>query len=80
MVYRQRLGGNLWGSMLLADDRIYLSNFEGDTYVVRAGDKFELLATNSLEEPLYAAPAVSGGAIFLRTYKNLYCIGGDKSD
>ena len=80
LVYRQRLGGNLWGSMLLADDRIYLSNFEGDTYVVRAGDKFELLATNSLEEPLYAAPAVSGGAIFLRTYKNLYCIGGDKSD
>jgi len=45
---------------------------------VKAGEKFELLATNSLAEALYAAPAVSGGAIFLRTHKHLYCIGGAK--
>ncbi|MDP7205711.1 MAG: PQQ-binding-like beta-propeller repeat protein [Pirellulaceae bacterium] len=75
LVWKGRLGGNLWGSMLLADGRIYLSNFDGDTFVVKAGEKFELLATNQLAEPLYAAPAVSGGAIFLRTYKHLYCIG-----
>ena len=75
LLWKGRLGGNLWGSMLLADGRIYLSNLEGDTFVVRSGEKFELLATNSLAEPLYAAPAVSGGAIFLRTHKHLYCIG-----
>lgn len=75
LLWKGRLGGNLWGSMLLADGRIYLSNFDGDTFVVKAGEKFELLATNSLAEALYAAPAVSGGAIFLRTYKHLYCIG-----
>ena len=32
-------------------------------------------ARNPLAAPLYAAPAVSGGAIFLRTHKHLYCIG-----
>ena len=72
--WKERLGGNLWGSMLLAEGRLYLSSFDGNTFVVRAGEKFELLAENKLAEPLYAAPAASQGALFLRTYKHLYCI------
>jgi outer membrane protein assembly factor BamB len=74
-IWRERLGGNLWGSVLLADGKLYVSNLEGTTYVVEAGPKFKLLASNDLNEPLYAAPAVSGGHIFLRTHRHLYCIG-----
>jgi outer membrane protein assembly factor BamB len=74
LIYRQRLGGNLWGSILLADGRLYVSNLEGDTFVVKAGPKFELIAKNSLDEPTYAAPAAAHGQLFLRTHKHLYCI------
>jgi outer membrane protein assembly factor BamB len=73
-VFQERLGGNLWGSILLAEGRLYLSNLEGDTFVVRASPKFELLATNSIGEPTYAALAVSAGHFFLRTHGHLYCI------
>ena len=36
--------------------------------------KFELLASNALGEDSNATPAISNGEIFIRTFKNLYCI------
>lgn len=75
VVWKERLGGNLWGSILLADDKLYVSNLEGDTFVLRAAPKFELLETNPLGEPIYAAPVPGNGELLLRTYRHLYCIG-----
>ena len=75
VIWKERLGGKLWGSLLLAEGRLYVSSLEGQTYVLEASLKFNLLAKNDLGEPLYAAPAVSGGDLFLRTYQHLYCIG-----
>ena len=46
--YRERLGGNCNSTPVAADGRIYLSNNDGRTFVVRAGTTFELLATNDL--------------------------------
>ena len=62
---RKRLGGTLWGSLLLADGKLYLSNLEGRTFIMAAGFQFKLLATNSLES-LYGALAVSDGELFIR--------------
>jgi hypothetical protein len=47
---------------------------EGDTSVVQLGDEPTILANNSLKEPLLATPAISNGAIYLRTETHLYCI------
>ena len=44
-------------------------------HVVKANSKFELVARNELGEKTYASPALSGGRIFLRSFKNLYCVG-----
>ncbi len=57
------------------DGKILLTSEDGDTFVIRAGPKHEVLATNSIEEPVFASPAVSQGHIYLRGEKNLYCIG-----
>jgi outer membrane protein assembly factor BamB len=70
--YRQRLSGNFSSSPMFADGRIYLSNREGVTYVVRAGKSFELLAENQLPEGILASPAAVDGAIYLRTESMLY--------
>jgi outer membrane protein assembly factor BamB len=74
--WKERLGGNLWGSVLLADGKLYVNNLEGKTFILAAGPQFQLLATNDLGEPLYAAPAASRGDLFLRTHQHLYCIAG----
>ena len=74
LVWKERLGGNLWGSILLAGRNLYVTNLEGDTYVVQASSKFRLVAKNSIAESTYAALAPSNGEFFLRTHKSLYCI------
>jgi outer membrane protein assembly factor BamB len=74
VLWKERVDGNLWGSMLLADGKLYVTSLEGVTSVLAAGPKFQLLAKNEIREPTYAALAVSEGAIFLRTYEHLYCI------
>lgn len=75
----QRLGtASTWGSMVAADGRLYVTNREGDTFVLAAAPKYELIAKNSIGEPVYASMAVADGDLFLRTYKNLWCIGGKK--
>lgn len=73
--YRERLGGNCNSTPIASDGRIYLSNNDGTTFVVKAGTKFELLATNELGERITASPAISGDDLIYRTDSHLYCIG-----
>jgi hypothetical protein len=62
--------------MVLAGDRIYVLNQSGDTVVLKAAPKFEILAVNPLENELTnASHAISDGQIFIRTHKHLWCIG-----
>lgn len=56
------------------DGKILLTSEDGDTFVIRAGPKHEVIATNSLSEPVYASPAISDGMIFIRGEKDLFCI------
>src|SRR5262245_23452791 len=64
-----------WGSPVHADGRIYLTDQHGSTLVFAAGPKYEHLATNRLGEHTNASIAVSGGDLFIRTHKHLWCIG-----
>jgi outer membrane protein assembly factor BamB len=73
----QRLkAGTYSGSPVLADGKIYVMNEEGVISVVRAGEKFEILAENLMNESqCLSTPAISDGQIFIRTAQYLYCIG-----
>lgn len=73
----QRPGsGNTWGSMVHADGRLYVLMRNADTLVFAARPKYEHLATNSLGsgEQTNSSLAISDGDIFIRTFKNLWCI------
>ena len=75
VIWKERLDGNLWGSMLLAGGKLYVTNLEGETFVLAAGPKFQLLARNKIERADLRRPGGrQDGEIFLRTYKHLYCI------
>jgi outer membrane protein assembly factor BamB len=56
------------------EGKILLTSEEGDTYMLKAGPKHEVLRTNSLGENVYASPAIADGKIFIRGEQNLYCI------
>ncbi len=76
--YRKRLGGDCNSSPIASDGRIYVSNNDGTTFVVQAGENFELLSTNELGERITASPAISGDDLIYRTDSHLYCIGQDR--
>ena len=73
---RQRLRpGTYSGSPVLADGKIYITNEDGVTSVVKAGPAFEVLAENDFDDYTLSSPAVSEGQIFFRTRNFLYAIG-----
>jgi outer membrane protein assembly factor BamB len=63
--------GVTWGSMVHADGRLYLLLRNGQTVVLAAKPKFEILATNSLGN---GENTISDGEIFIRTFRHLWCI------
>ena len=59
-LYRERLGAACNSSPVASDGRIFLSDNDGKTFVVKAGREFKLLETNLLGERISASPAITG--------------------
>jgi outer membrane protein assembly factor BamB len=57
------------------EGKILMTSEDGDTFIVKAGPKHEILGTNSIGEAVYASPAIADGHIYIRGEKNLYSIG-----
>lgn len=79
---RQRLPSipGMYASPVAADGRIYFVGRDGTTTVIRAGREFEVLATNRLNAPVDASPAIAGNRLYLRSTSGLYCISPTPSD
>jgi outer membrane protein assembly factor BamB len=65
---------NVYASPVGADGRVYIAGADGATVVIRHGPKFEILATNTLEDGFMASPALVDNELYLRGAKYLYCI------
>jgi outer membrane protein assembly factor BamB len=61
-------------SPVAINGKLFCPSEDGDVFVIKAGDQYELLAKNSLDESIMASPAISGGKLFIRSIKHLYCI------
>ncbi|HJZ94615.1 MAG TPA: PQQ-binding-like beta-propeller repeat protein [Gemmataceae bacterium] len=73
--WMERLGKHHSASPICAEGRLYFPDDDGVTWVVKAGEKFELLEKNSIGENCYASPAFSKGQIYLRGARALFCVG-----
>src|SRR5262245_4818670 len=77
-LYRQRLpliGSGYSASPIAADNKIYLSNEDGEMLVLAAGPKYAHIATNSMGELLMATPALSEGVMYVRASASVFAIG-----
>jgi outer membrane protein assembly factor BamB len=74
-VWRLRLGGIFFASPVAGDEKIYFVSETGETYVLRAGGKPEILSRNDLGERFIASPAISRGRLFLRSDGKLFAVG-----
>lgn len=71
----QERTGEQHASLVSAEGRVYFLNDAGVMHVVRPGANYDLVARNELGENCFASPAISGGQMFLRGDKSLFCIG-----
>ncbi len=70
---------NLKASPVAANGKLYVPTEDGDVVVVKLGEKYEVVATNSMPDQLFlASPVVLDGEMFLRSQNTLYCISEKK--
>ena len=62
---------------MIADGKLYFVRRGGDVHVLATGREFKQLAVNKFagdDGDFSASPAVSDGAIFIRSSNKLYCV------
>lgn len=64
--------GQYFASPVLGDGKLYFANQRGIFSVVAVGGEWEPLATHSLNEFVFATPAIAEDALIVRTEKALY--------
>lgn len=82
IVYERRVankGGAYSASPVAADGRLYLASEDGEVHVVKAGESYELLATNVVGEMVMATPALADGMLIVRGLKHVFAFTGARS-
>lgn len=78
VLYQGRLGEakkeGFSASPIANDGKVFFTNDDGETFVLRAGREFNLLHVNSLGEQTLASPALVDGTWYFRTASSLIAI------
>lgn len=72
--WSERVGGEGYSSAVCAGRHIYRINRRGEVTVLPANGRFEVLATNDLDETCFATPAIADGRMYVRTEEHLLVI------
>jgi outer membrane protein assembly factor BamB len=73
--WKTRLKGQYRASPVAAEGRIYFLNTKGLCTVLSAALRLDRLTENQLDDETLTSPAISGGQLFIRGRKSLYCVG-----
>lgn len=77
-IYRERIphaGSGFSASPVSTGRLIFLSSEDGDVFVVKPGERFDLVTKNAMGEPIMATPALVRDMMLLRTQHTLFAIG-----
>jgi len=66
--------GAFWASPWAYDDEIYCLDEKGVTHVIKAGEQFQELRKNKLDDIFWASTAIAKKSYIFRGEKALYCI------
>lgn len=64
----------MYASPVAANGYIYLFGRDGQATVIKAGETFEVVSENRLDDRVDASPALVGKQLFVRGLKALYCL------
>jgi outer membrane protein assembly factor BamB len=73
---RPPASAHFMGSPVAFGGLIAMTSEEGETFMLKAGPKHEIVRTNTIDEPVYSSLAIANGRIFIRGEKHLFAISG----
>jgi outer membrane protein assembly factor BamB len=73
-LYSMKLRRKYNSSPVYAAGKIYFTSVRGETMILKAGKKLEIITENKLPGEVYATPAIVRNSILLRTENSLYRI------
>jgi len=79
-LWKERLEGPFSASPVACAGKIYYVNETGLTTVVDTEGADRIIATNNLDEPMLASPAIADGVLLLRSDQHLFCIGSQAQE
>jgi outer membrane protein assembly factor BamB len=83
LVFQGRLGSprreGFSASPVAVDGKVFFTNDDGETFVLKAGPQLEILHVNRLNARTLASPALVDGRWYFRTDRQLLCIGNGES-
>ena len=66
---------NFKASPVAAGGKLYLASEEGDVILVKMGDTFEVIGTNTLaDQSFISSPVILDGTLYLRSRTRLFAI------
>jgi len=73
-VWTHQANGEIWGSTLVADGKVYVGTRRGELCILAAGRQKKLLAAVRLDSPIHGSPAAANGVLYVATMKRLYAL------
>ncbi len=75
--WEHEFDNGMYSSPIIVEDKIYLIDNKGIMHIFNADKEFKLIAESPLGEGTVCTPAFADGKIYIKTNKNLYCIGNN---
>ena len=69
--------GNVYGSTLVADGKVYAGTLSSKFWVLAAGREKRVLAQVDLDSPMSSTPVAANGVLYVATFKQLYALKKD---
>ena len=67
-------GGEMWGSTLVADGKLYFGNRQGDAYVMEASKTKKVISKTDVESEIYGTPIVANGVVYIAAQSHLFAL------
>ncbi len=72
------IGGEIWGSTLVADGKVYIGNSKNQLWVFAADKKKKVINTIKLDSNICTTPVAANGVLYIAANKRLYAVVAEK--